>query len=389
MSTRDYLEKDYYAALGVAKDADADTIKKAYRTLARKHHPDANAGDAAAEEKFKEVSEAYDVLSDEAKRREYDEMRAYGAAGFSGGRAGGSGNPFSGSPFGGGSYQNVNLDDLFGDSGLGATLGGLFGGRGGAGRRSHKGADLDAEVTVGFRDAVDGTVLPLRVSTDGPCQTCGGTGAKPGTSPHTCSSCNGTGQAVREQGGFAFAEACRACHGRGVVVDEACPTCRGVGVGQQTRTVQVRLPAGVKDGARIRVKGKGGGGQSGGPPGDLFVTVHVRRHPVFGRKGDHLTITVPITFPEAALGANVSVPTLDGDPVTVKIPAGTPSGRTLRVRGKGFRRGDASRGDLLVTVDVAVPQRIDGGAKDALHAYREATADHDPRIDLIANAAKE
>ncbi len=358
MSTRDYLEKDYYAALGVAKDADADAIKKAYRTLARKHHPDANAGDAQAEEKFKEVSEAYDVLSDDDKRREYDEMRAYGSAGFSGGQ----GNPFgAGSPFGGGQHT-VNLDDLFGDSGLGETLGGLFGGRAPRGRRARKGTDLDAEVTISFRDAVDGTVLPLRLSTDGPCHTCGGTGAKPGTSPHSCASCRGSGQSVREQGGFAFSEACRDCHGRGVVVDDPCPACRGIGVGQQTRTVQVRLPAGVKDGARIRVKGKGGAGQGGGQPGDLFVTVHVRRHPVFGRKGDHLTLTVPITFPEATLGATVKVPTLDGDPVSVKIPAGTPSGRTLRVRGKGFKRKDGRRGDLLATVDVAVPQRVDGDA---------------------------
>ncbi|MFZ0322809.1 MAG: molecular chaperone DnaJ [Actinomycetes bacterium] len=385
MSTRDYLEKDYYATLGVAKDADADAIKKAYRTLARKHHPDANADDPSAEEKFKEVSEAYDVLSDDAKRREYDEMRAYGAAGF----AGGPGGPFTGGgPFAGG-YDTVNLEDLFGGSGLGATLGGLFGGRSPRGSRARKGADLEAEVTVDFRQAFDGTVLPLRVTSDGACHTCGGTGAKPGTSPHSCPVCNGSGQSVREQGGFAFAEACRSCHGRGVVVDEPCPTCRGVGVGQQTRTVQVRLPAGVKDGARIRVKGRGGAGQGGAPTGDLFVKVHVRRHAVFGRRGDNLTLAVPITFPEAALGATVSVPTIDGDVVMVKIPAGTPSGRTLRVRGRGVTRKDGSRGDLLATVDVAVPQRLDGDARKALQQFAEVTDDHDPRADLIANAAKE
>lgn len=386
MSTRDYLENDYYAILGVAKDAEADAIKKAYRTLARKHHPDANAGDPKAEETFKQVSQAYDVLSDDDKRREYDEMRRYGAAGFASGFPGGQSGQYSGgNQFGAGGQQSINLDDLFGEGGLG----GLFGGRGSRGRRPRKGADLEAEVTVSFRDAVDGTVLPLRLTTDGPCHTCGGTGAKPGTAPHACAVCGGSGQSVREQGGFAFAEACRACHGRGVVVDDPCPTCRGIGVGEQTRTVQVRLPVGVKDRARIRIKGKGGAGQQGGAAGDLFVTVHVRRHLIFGRKGDALTVSVPVTYPEAALGATVSVPTLDGAPVMVKVPAGTPSGRTLRVRGKGVKRKGGGRGDLLATIEVAVPQRLDGAAKDALVAYREATTDHDPRADLIANADKE
>lgn len=392
MSTRDYLEKDYYAVLGVAKDAEADAIKKAYRTLARRYHPDANTGDADAEARFKEVSEAYDVLSDDKKRTEYDEMRAYASSGF-GGRppGGGFGGPGGFAPGGGGAtFTSADLGDLFGQGGLGDVLGGLFGGRQpSGGRRQRRGADLESEVTISFRDAIDGTVLPLRLSGDGPCPTCGGTGARPGTAPHACSVCGGSGQTVQQQGGFGFAEPCRACHGRGVVVDDPCPTCHGTGVGTQTRTVQVRLPAGVKDKARIRVKGKGGGGHGGGPSGDLFVRVHVRKHPVFSRKGDQLVVMVPVTFPEAALGTELSVPTLDGEPVTLKIPPGTPNGRTFRVRGRGVAKPDGARGDLLVTVDVAVPQRVDGAAKQALETYREATSGHDPRAELMALAAGE
>jgi molecular chaperone DnaJ len=382
VSARDYLEKDYYGVLGVPKDASADEIKKAYRTLARKHHPDANVGDSKAEERFKEISEAYDVLSDEAKRREYDDVRTYGASGFGPGAFGGGGG------FGPGGAQSVNLGDLFGDGGLGDVLGGLFG-QGGRGRRARKGADLQTEVTVGFRQAVHGATVPLSVRSEGACATCGGSGAKPGTTPHPCSVCGGSGQTVRQQGGFGFAEPCRACHQRGVVVDDPCPTCRGTGVGTHTRTMRVRVPAGVRDGQTVRLSGKGGAGANGGPAGDLLVEVHVPKHPLFGRKGDHLTLTVPVTFAEAALGATVQVPTLDGDPVTVKVPAGTPSGRTLRVRGRGVARKDGTTGDLLVTVEVAVPQRVDGKAKQALEDYRDATADHDLRRELFDLAGKE
>jgi molecular chaperone DnaJ len=388
VSTSDYLEKDYYAALGVAKDADADTIKKAYRKLARTHHPDANKNDPESEERFKEISEAYDVLSDQKKRAEYDEIRAYGTSGFSG--FGGA--PGAGFPPGADGFANVNLGDLFGDGGggLGDVLGGIFGGgRTQRTRRPRKGADLEAEVTIPFRDAVDGVVVPLRLTGEGPCATCGGTGARPGTAPHVCSVCGGSGQTVQQQGGFGFAEPCRACHGRGAVVDDPCPTCHGTGVAAATRTVSVRLPAGVRDHARIRVKGKGVGGSAGGPPGDLFVTVNVRKHPLFGRRGDHLTVTVPVRFDEAALGGQVSVPTLEGDTVTVKLPSGTPSGRTLRVKGRGIRRSGGGRGDLLVTVDVAVPQHLSGAAKDAVEAYRNATREHDPRVGLTELAAKE
>ena len=382
MSARDYLDKDFYAVLGVTKDADADEIKKSYRKLARKYHPDANAGDTKAEEKFKEISEAYDVLSDEAKRREYDEMRQYGAAFGSGGFPGGAG------PFGpGAGAQNVNLGDLFGDAGLGDMLGGLFGGRGG-GRRSTKGDDLTGRVTLSFRDAATGVSTTVSLRSEAACPTCGGSGAKPGTSPHTCSVCGGSGQTVRQQGGFGFAEPCRACHGRGQVVDEPCPTCSGVGFTMQSRTVNVRIPAGVKDGATLRIPGKGAPGRGGGPAGDLIVSVHVRKHPVFGRKGDNLTITAPITFPEAALGATIAVPTLEGGTVNLKVPAGTPSGRTFRVKGRGLSV-KGKTGDLLVTVEVAVPQRVSGKAKDALEQFAEATSADDPRRELITQAGKE
>ncbi len=380
MSARDYLDKDFYAVLGVTKSASADEIKKAYRKLARQFHPDANAGDAKAEEKFKEISEAYDVLSDDTKRHEYDEMRQYGGA-FGGAGQGG---------FGPGGAQNVNLGDLFGDSNLGDMLGGMFGGAGGRtrGRRSTKGDDLTAGVTLSFRDAAAGATTSVQLRAEAVCKSCGGTGARPGTSPHTCASCNGSGQTVRQQGGFGFAEPCRACHGRGQVVDDPCGTCGGAGVTMQSRTVNVRIPAGVKNGATLRVPGKGAPGRGGGPAGDLLVTVHVSSHPVFGRKGNNLTLDVPITFVEAALGSTITVPTLDADTVKVKIPSGTPSGRTFRVKGRGLA-SKSKRGDLLVTVEVAVPQRVDGKAREALDEYAEATAADDPRSDLIALAGRE
>jgi molecular chaperone DnaJ len=374
MSTRDYIEKDYYKSLGVPKDASHADIKKAYRKLARTYHPDANKGDPSSEEKFKEISEAYDVLSDDAKRKEYDEARTlFSGGGFRAptGGAGGGGVPF-------------DLSDLFGGGASGSGGGGfgdLFGGifRGGGGRTTpRRGADVEAEVTLSFADAVHGVTIPVQLSGAGACPTCHGSGAKPGTATHVCPSCAGTGMSSRNAGGFAFAEPCRECRGRGITVDDPCPTCQGSGQALSTRTVRARIPAGVNDGQRIRLPGKGQPGQNGGPAGDVVILVHVRPHPVFGRKGANLTLTLPVTFPEAALGATVKVPTLDGPPVSVKIPAGTSSGRTLRVRGKGVAKKDGHRGDLLVTVDVAVPQKLSDQAKAALSSYAEAQPD-DPR----------
>ena len=378
MSARDYVEKDYYAALGVAKDASQADIKKAYRKLARQHHPDANKGDAASEEKFKTISEAYDVLSDETKRKEYDEARTlFGSGGFR-------------VPHGAGNGQGVPFDlgDLFGGAGgaggggLGDIFGTIFGGgRGRGASAARRGGDLEAEVTLGFTDAADGVTVPLQLSTPSTCPTCHGSGARPGTATRVCPVCSGTGSQSRNAGGFAFAEPCRECRGRGLLVDDPCPTCAGSGQAISTRTLRARIPAGVKDGQRIRLAGKGTPGERGGPAGDLIVTVHVQPHDVFGRKGDNLTLSLPVTFPEAALGATVRVPTLNGSPVTVKIPAGTTSGRTLRVRGKGLPRRDGTRGDLLVTVEVAVPKTLSDEARAALSSYAEAQHD-DPRAHL-------
>jgi molecular chaperone DnaJ len=381
MSTRDYLEKDYYAALGVPKDASQADIKKAYRKLARTYHPDANKGDAASEEKFKEISEAYDVLSDEKKRKEYDEARTlFGSGGFrvpggAGGGMGGQGVPF-------------DLSDLLGGAAGGGGLGDLFGSifRGRGATTARRGADVEAAVTLSFGDAIHGVTVPVQLTGDEACPTCHGSGARPGTATHVCSVCGGSGMSSRNAGGFAFAEPCRACRGRGLLVDDPCPTCAGTGHALSTTTIRARIPAGVRDGQRIRLKGKGRPGVGGAPAGDVVVAVHVQPHAVFGRKDDNLTLTLPVTFAEAALGAAVKVPTLDGPPVTVKIPAGTANGRTLRVRGKGVTRRDGSRGDLLVTVEVAVPKNLSTKAKDALSEFAAASPDN-PRAHLDAMVA--
>ncbi len=384
MSAKDYVEKDYYQVLGVPKDAPAAEIKKVYRKLARKYHPDANKGDAGAEERFKEISEAYDVLADPARRKEYDEARElFGSGGFRMPGGGGSAGP-GGFPF--------DLSDLFGQntatSSVGDFFGGLFGAR--ASRAApRRGSDIESEVTLNFTDAIDGAVIPLRMTGPQPCQACGGSGAKPGSTPRVCPACSGSGQTSRNQGGFAFSEPCRECRGRGFVVDEQCPDCLGSGRATSAKTTTVRIPPGVRDGQRIRLKGKGVPGERGGMAGDLYVVVHLRPHPVFGRQGDNLTITVPVTFPEAALGAEVKVPTLGGVPVTVRLPAGTPNGRTFRVRGRGALRKDGARGDLLVTAEVVVPRKLSSKAREALARFQESTPDEDPRADLLALAKGE
>ncbi len=383
MSTKDYLEKDYYKVLGVAKTASADEIKQSYRKLARKYHPDANRGEGKSEERFKEISEAYNTLSDEKRRKEYDEARTlFGADRFRVGTPGGG-------PGGGG--FNFDLGDLFGSSGtggrLGDLLGGVFGGRGGTQQhRPRRGTDVETEATLSFSDAVDGVTVPLRLTGEGPCPTCHGTGAKSGTVPRVCPSCEGSGQASKNLGGFGISEPCKECRGRGLVVDDPCPSCSGSGRAMSTRTIQARIPAGVKDGQRIRLKAKGAPGERGGPAGDLYVHVHVKPHPIFGRSGDNLTISVPVTFPEAVLGAEIKVPTHRGVPVTVRIPPGTPNGRTLRVRGRGTRRTDGTTGDLLVTVEVAVPQNVNGKAAEALERFQKALGGHNPRDDLLQRA---
>ncbi len=384
MSTKDFLEKDYYKVLGVAKGASADEVKKSYRKLARKYHPDANKGDAAAEERFKEISEAYNVLSDDKRRKEYDEARSlFGGGGV---RMPGAG--------GGGGY-GFDLGDLFGGqsgggSGAGGRLGDLLGGVFGGGRstqqRPRRGADVETETSLSFSDAIDGVTVSLQLAGEGPCKACMGTGAKAGTVPRVCPTCEGTGQGSRNLGNFAFSEPCKTCRGRGLVVDDPCPVCSGSGRAMSTRTIQARIPAGVGDGQRIKLKGKGVPGERGGPPGDLYVRVHVTPHRVFGRAGQNLTVTVPVTFPEAALGAEIKVPSHRGMPVNLRVPAGTPNGRTFRLRGKGVRRPDGTTGDLLVTVNVQVPKNVNGEAREALETFRKVTAGDDPRDELLRQA---
>lgn len=381
---QDWLEKDFYKILDVPKTATASEIKKKYRTLARELHPDKNPGNTAAEERFKAVSEAYDVLSDDAKRKEYDEARELFASGaFSGGGFGGGGNR------GGQAQYNINIEDLFGnDAGsFGDFLGGVFNrGKGQRARQPRRGQDLESELTLSFDDALDGVTVPLRLSTDAACSTCHGTGARAGTVPKVCPTCEGAGQTARNAGGFAFAEPCPTCRGRGLIVEDPCPVCHGSGRGQSTRTVQARIPAGVKDGARIRLAGKGAPGERGGPNGDLFVIVHVTAHPVFTRKGDNIALTVPVTFAEAALGSEISVPLPRGGSVKLRIPEGTANGRTFRVRGKGMRRKDGTNGDVLATVEVLVPEKLSTDAREALESFVKHVDGADPRAELFQAA---
>lgn len=389
MSTKDYVEKDYYKALGVTKSAGQPDIKKAYRKLARELHPDANPGDARAEARFKEVSEAYSVLSDGKTRKEYDDARRLfggGMPGFGGGSGGFGGFP-GGTPAGSdGTGAGFDLGDLFGGGGsrVGDMFGGLFGG--GRGSRSRtgtpaRGGDVETEISLGFDESVAGVTVPLRLASPHACPICHGNGARPGTTPQTCPVCHGQGLVTRNQGAFAFSEPCTECRGTGQIITDPCPDCAGTGVQTGVRTITVRIPAGVKDGQRIRIAGKGSPGERGGRAGDLFVVVHVKTHPLFGRSGDDLTLTLPVTFPEAALGATVRVPTL-GATVTLKLPPGTANGRTFRVRGKGVARRSGT-GDLLVTVEVAVPKSLTPQAQAALESFAAAQTD-DPRPQVSA-----
>jgi molecular chaperone DnaJ len=361
---REWFEKDYYKVLGVPKNATAAEIKKAYRKLAQEFHPDRNAGNKAAEDKFKEISAANDVLGDEDKRKQYDQVREMAASGFGGGGVGG----FPGGAPGGGRVRFEDFD--IGD--LGDLFGGLFGGSGRA--RAHanaaRGADLETRVTVSFDESMSGVTVPVRIDGPAPCETCGGSGAAPGTTPVTCPQCGGSGQIAVNQGFFQMSQTCPRCHGAGRIVETPCPTCGGSGSTTRTRSFQVKIPAGVKDGARIRLTGRGEPGAAGARAGDLFVQVHVRAHPFFGRKGSDLTVDLPVTYAEAALGANVEVPTLNG-PVTMKVPAGTPNGKTFRLKGKGAtKRG--GHGDLLVTVSVEVPRKLSRSEKELLKQLQDA-----------------
>ena len=367
-----------YDTLGVPKGASADEIKKAYRKLASQYHPDKNPGDDAAEEKFKEVQNAYDVLSDAEKRKQYD---TFGADG----RRGGPGfDPRNFDFGGGGSGGNFTINDL-GD--LGDLFGGLFGGRAGrgAGRRAQpeRGADLEVPVNISFEDSLRGLETKIPVQVTAACHVCGGTGAEPGTSPVICPVCNGRGVISESQGLFALSEPCPRCRGNGTIVEKPCDNCNGSGREIRTKTYTVKIPAGVKDGTRIRLKGKGEAGASGGPAGDLFVVTRVQPSKLFHRRNSDLVVEVPVTYSEAALGATVEVPTPYGERVSLKVPAGTQDGRQLRIRGHGAPKLKGSgKGDLIARLRVTVPKKLTKQEREALEELQKVSRE-DPREALF------
>jgi len=351
--------RDLYEVLGVSKTAPQDEIKKAYRKLARKHHPDSNPGDAEAEERFKELQDAYDVLSDPEKRKQYDQLGA---------------RMFAGAPGGGGFQWSGNVGDL-GD--LGDLFGGLFGRMGGGTGRSRtrgqRGVDVAVTVNLSFEDALKGLTTRIPVELEVACSTCGGTGAEPGTTPTICPECRGRGVTSEDEGFFAFSRPCPRCRGNGTVIEKPCRTCHGSGRERRTKRYTVKIPAGVKDGTQIRLKGKGEAGFGGGPAGDLIVTTRVTPSPIFERRGSDLVIEVPVTYSEAALGAEVEVPTPDGR-ISLKVPAGSQDGKLLRVRGKGAPKLNGSgRGDLLARVRVVVPTKLTKAEREAIEALQKAS----------------
>ncbi len=362
---REWFEKDYYQVLGVPEGAPAKEITKAYRKLARQYHPDQNPGDATAEDRFKEVTAAYEVLGDAAKRKEYDEVRAMGPMAGMGGPGGPGGFTF-------------NVGNM--DGGIGDLFGQMFGQRGTRTRSGvgpQRGADVTAQLTLDFEDAARGITTTLHLTSDTACSTCDGSGAAPGTSPTVCSQCGGRGVVDDNQGLFSFSAPCRACQGRGSVITSPCPTCAGSGTERRPRQVQARIPAGVSDGQTIRLKGKGAPGRNGGPAGDLLVDVKVTPHRLFGRSGNDLTIKVPVTYPELVLGADIDVPTLEGDRVTLRLKPGTPDGSRHRVRGRGItttsKKAGSRTGDLIVTVEVVIPDHLTDEQRAAVEQLAAAT----------------
>jgi molecular chaperone DnaJ len=362
--------KSPYEILGVPKGSTADEIKKAYRKLAREYHPDRNPGDASAEERFKEVQGAYDLLSDPEKRKQYD---TFGSANGRGGFQGGG---------------NVNFGD-FNVGDLGDLFGGIFGGRGGGGRaggrtsRAQRGSDVEVQVNLSFEDSLKGVETKIPVTLETACSECHGSGAKPGTAPKICPECHGRGVVAESQGFFALSQPCPRCHGNGTVIEDPCPRCGGSGRERRTKRYTVKIPAGVKDGTRIRLKGKGEAGFAGGEAGDLYVVTRVQPSKLYERRGDDLVVDVPVTFSEAALGATVEVPTPDG-PVSVKVKPGTQDGTLLRVKGKGAPKLKGSgRGDLLARVKVEVPKKLKKRERELLEELQKQSHD-DPREALFS-----
>jgi molecular chaperone DnaJ len=354
------MTRSPYEVLGVAKNASDDEIKKAYRKLVRAYHPDRNPDDPSAEERFKEVQAAYDLLSDPERRRAYDAFGAAGAGRFPGG-----------ADMGGVRFEEFDLGDL------GDLLGGMFGGglgsrRGGA-RGPVRGDDLEAHVRISFEDSLKGAQVRIPVEVDTACSTCHGTGAAPGTSPITCPQCAGRGVVSDSQGLFALSHPCPRCQGNGTIVEKPCGACRGTGRERATKRYAVTVPAGARTGTKVRLKGKGASGAHGGPSGDLFVVVDVEPSSLYERRGSDLILDVPVTYAEAALGARVEIPTPDG-PVSLKVPAGTESGKLLRVKGRGVPHVKGSgRGDLLARVKVTVPTKLTKAEREALESYQKVS----------------
>ena len=341
--------QDHYKVLGVERKASADDIKKAYRKLARQYHPDKNPGNAKAEERFKQISQAHDILGDPEKRKEYD--RALSNPFSSAGR-GGSGQP----GFDTGGFGDI-ISDLFGQA-RGRAGGGPGAGGRGANPRAERGRDLEAEVTIGFEQAIAGAQIPISVPTYERCPTCSGSGAKPGTSPIVCPRCNGRGIESEGQGLFSITQPCSRCGGAGTIIEQPCPTCGGEGRKRTVKRYRVNVPAGVREGSRIRLAGKGEPGRNGGPAGDLFVLTHVQDSPVFARKGDNVEVEVPLTLPEALRGGEIEVPTLDGRK-TLRVPAGTRPGSVQRLRGEGPKKlGKAGRGDIRYRFVLDLPDKL-------------------------------
>ena len=359
-------KRDYYEVLGVGRDADDAAIKKAYRVLAKKYHPDMNPGDAEAEKKFKEASEAYAVLSDPDKRRQYDQ---FGHAAFEGG-AGGAGG------FGGFDFSGADFSDIFGDIFGDLFGGGRRGGRGGNGPM--KGANIRKSIRITFEEAVFGCEKELDLILKDPCEACHGTGAKPGTSPETCPKCGGKGQVVYTSQSFfgtvQNVQTCPNCGGSGKVIKEKCPSCSGTGYTSSRKKIQVSIPAGIDNGQSVRIRDKGEPGVNGGPRGDLLVEVNVSRHPIFQRQDVHIFSTVPISFAQAALGGDVRIPTVDGD-VIYTVKAGTKTDTKVRLKGKGVPslRNPQARGDHYVTLVIQTPERLSAEAKEALRKFDELT----------------
>jgi molecular chaperone DnaJ len=350
--------KDLYETLGVAKGASQDEIKKAYRKLARQYHPDANPGDSTAEERFKEVQHAYDVLSDPEKRKQYDRF--------------GSQNGRGGFGPGGVNFEGFDFTDL-GD--LGDIFGGLFGGRGRAQQqRGQRGSDLEVDVRLSFEDSLKGVETTIPVQLETACRECGGSGAKPGTAPILCPECHGRGVKAESQGLFALSQPCPRCRGNGTVIEDPCPTCRGTGRERRTKRYTVKIPAGVKDGSRIKLRGKGEAGYGGAEAGDLYVVTRVEPSKVFTRRGDDLVVDIAVPFSDAALGANAEVPTPDGT-VTVKVKPGTVNGTLLRVKGKGAPKLKGSgRGDVLARVKLTVPKKLNKKQRELFEELKKAGA---------------